>query len=45
MGSVQWRNEPDLCPDTLYEDGKSVAEKCLLVFGTIFVRQRAQELI
>jgi hypothetical protein len=24
MGSIQWQNGLDLCPDTLYEDGKPV---------------------
>jgi hypothetical protein len=25
LGSVQWDNEADLCPDTLYEDSVPVA--------------------
>ena len=24
MGSIQWSNGLDLCPDTLYEEGKSI---------------------
>lgn len=25
LGSIQWANGVDLCPDTLYLDGKSIA--------------------
>ncbi len=25
LGSIQWRNGQDFCPDTLYEDGVSVS--------------------
>lgn len=30
LGSVQWENGQDFCPDTLYLEGKPVEEKVLL---------------
>jgi hypothetical protein len=26
LGSIQWLNKQDLCPDTLYDQGKSLAD-------------------
>jgi hypothetical protein len=26
MGSIQWNNSLDLCPDTLYEEGQAIKE-------------------
>lgn len=28
LGSVQWKNGQDFCPDTLYMDGKSLTSQC-----------------
>lgn len=28
LGSIQWKNGQDFCPDTLYLEGKSLTRKC-----------------
>ncbi len=35
LGSIQWPNGQDFCPDTLYEEGEPVAEGEVLVWAQV----------